>query len=454
MKKSILFWMSAVLLMMAEAGLSSCNNDDSNENAGDKAYIITNQPSAIGVSYAILAGEFYPDNIPSVYNIPVLRLGMELSTTEEFRDDNKYSAYSTGIEGNHMEVTINGLTPDTKYYYRAFIDMGTMKLYGEKKTFTTLTMQLACNVGDATDISFSTASIKISFNESIPALSSEGVVCGVACSTNKEYLSNAQKENKDLTGIMLYPVVGSNEDATVVVDNLEPGQTYYYCAYTCDSGCRFWQFGPVKSFTTESMEAILAIDEINAKFVVAEVTGHTNFPETMTGLSYVFNYSLTDVSYPIQYDVKMKVDGNSLSAVVQNLNPDHRYECWITVIQDGRTIAQSEKKDFKTQNPGDYILMDDATDITSTTAAINCKLSPYAYEGEKIALVYYGQDKNNLTQTTTAYMNGDHFTAQLTDLQPNTTYYYRGSALCVLSFGYGDWFYSEIKSFTTLPSEP
>ena len=108
MKKSLLLWMSAVLLLMAGEMLSSCNNDDSNEKAGGKAYIVTNQPSAVGVSYAILAGEFYPDNIPSVYNIPVLRLGMELSTTEEFRDDHIYSAYSTGIEGNHMEVTING----------------------------------------------------------------------------------------------------------------------------------------------------------------------------------------------------------------------------------------------------------------------------------------------------------------------------------------------------------
>ena len=454
MKKSLLFWMSAVLLLMAGEVLSSCNNDDSNEKAGGKAYIVTNQPSAVGVSYAILAGEFYPDNIPSVYYMPILRLGMELSTTEEFRDDNIYPAYSTGIEGNHMEVTINGLTPDTKYYYRAFIDMGTMKLYGEKKSFTTLTMQLACNVGDATDISFTTASIKINFNESAPTSASEGYAFGVAYSTNKNIFTNTQTENKDLTGVMLHPVMFSNEDATVVVDNLEPGQTYYYCAYTCDSGCRFWQFGSIKSFTTESMEGMLTIDEINAKFVVAEVTGHTMFPESMTGLRYVFNYSMIDVSYPFQNDVTMNVDGNNLTALVLNLNPDHRYECWISVIQDGRTIAQSDKTEFKTQNPGDYILMDDATDITSTTAVINCVLSPYAFEGENSALVYYGQDKNNPTQLATAVVNGDHLTAQLTGLQPNTTYYYRGSALCILSVGYGDWFYSDIKSFKTLPSEP
>jgi len=453
MKKNLLLWMNAVLLMIEGAGLSSC---DSVEKVKDKTYIVTNQPSVVGISYAILTGEFYPENVPSVYSSPgyIPRVGMELSATEEFRDDEIYSAYSTGIEGNNMDVTINGLNPDTKYYYRAFVDMGSMRLYGEKKSFTTLMMQLTCDVGDATDISFTTASIKVSFNESAPVLSSEGVAFGVAYSTNKNAFSITQTESNILTGIMLHPVTFSDEGATAVIDNLEPGQTYYYCAYTCDSGYHYWQFGPVKSFTTESMENLLAIDTIEAKFVVAEVTGHTMFPESMTGLKYVFHYSMIDVSYPFQYDVTMNVDGNHLTAVVLNLNPDHRYECWISVIQDGRTIAQSEKKEFKTKNPGDYILIDDATDITSTTAVINCQLSPYAYEGETSVLFYYGQDKNNLTQLTSMVHNGDQFTTQLTGLQPNTTYYYRGSALCILSIGYGDWFFSEIKSFTTLPSEP
>ena len=103
-------------------------------------------------------------------------------------------------------------------------------------------------------------------------------------------------------------------------------------------------------------------------------------------------------------------------------------------------------------NPGDYILLDDATDITATTAVVNCMLSPYAFEGDQSgALVYFAQDKNNLIRMTSTRLNGDHLTAELTGLQPNTTYYYCAQALCILSFGLGDWFYSGVKSFTTLP---
>ena len=76
---------------------------------------------------------------------------------------------------------------------------------------------------------------------------------------------------------------------------------------------------------------------------------------------------------------------------------------------------------------------------------------PYAFEGQSFVYIYYGKDKNDLTQLATATADGDHFSIKLTNLLPNTTYYYQGSSLCILSFGLGDWFYSAMKSFTTKP---
>lgn len=574
MKKNYLIWISAMLMLAV--GMSGCSSDDNDDENSDKKvgnYIITSQPSMVGITYAILAGEFYPDNIPSAYSSTPTRtisLGIEVSMSDMFKDDEVYTAYSKGIEGNHMEVTVHGLSPNTDYYYRAFIDVGTLKLYGEKKTFKTSAIQLAYDAEEAADITFTGASIKARYNNATLPMSFEdlnNISYGMAYSTDKDIFSRTQSilNNPEYTGLFIKPL-GYSYDKTLVIDGLKPGQTCYYCIVTAIGPKQVCQFGPIKSFTTKaiepsqlvtldatdisyfsatlkaattlpslfaslypeakdisygicyapeaaysgdgylpdeifpnfatnvtisdgtiiaklsnlesgtkyifrpyvrfksfdivgdvksfttsSLEGRLIIDAVDAKFISADVTGHTQLPSSITDVSYVFNYVITDGSYPWSYDVAMTVDGDRLTAVARNLNSGRSYECWITANMNGRTIATSEKKTFKTQNPGDYIYLDNATDITSTSAVINCKLDPYAFEGQNLVYLYYGKDKNDLTQLATATADGDHFSIKLTNLLPNTTYYYQGSSLCILSFGLGDWFYSGVKSFTTLP---
>ena len=563
------------MLMMA-VGMSGCGSDESDDENSDKkggSYIITSQPSMVGITYAILTGEFYPDNIPSAYSSTPTRtisLGIEVSISDVFKDDEVYTAYSRGIEDNHMEVTVHGLSPNTDYYYRAFIDLGTLKLYGEKKTFKTSAIELAYDAEEASDISFTGASIKVRFyNPTLPMSYEDlnNIHYGMAYSTDKDIFSRTQSilNNPEYTGLFIKPL-GYSYDETFVIDGLKPGQTCYYCIVTAIGEKQVCQFGPIKSFTTKAIEPShlvtldatdisyfsatlkaattlpsliaslypegkdvsygicyapesaypgnsympdeifpelatnvtfrdgtitarlsdleagtkyifrpyvrfssfdivgdvksfttstvqgeLMVDAVDVKFISADVTGHTQLPNSITGLSYVFNYDIINSSHPWPNEVAMTVDGDRLTTVARGLNPGHSYECWITANINGRTIATSEKKTFKAQNPSDYIYLDDASDITSTSAVINCKLDPYAFEGQNFVYIYYGKNKNDLTQLATATADGDHFSIKLTNLLPNTTYYYQGSSLCILSFGYGDWFYSGIKSFKTLP---
>ena len=574
MKKNYLIWISAMLMMAV--GMSSCGSDDSDEENSDKkggSYIITSQPSAVGITYAILTGEFYPDNIPSAYNSTPTRtisLGIEVSMSDVFKDDEVYTAYSRGIEDNHMEVTVHGLSPNTDYYYRAFIDLGTLKLYGEKKTFKTSAIELAYDAEEASDISFTGASVKVRFyNPTLPISYEDlnNIHYGLAYSTDKDIFSRTQSilSNPEYTGLFI-KLLGYSYDDTLVIDGLKPGQTCYYSIVTAIGEKQACQFGPIKSFTTKAIEPShlvtldatdisyfsatlkaattlpsliaslypegkdvsygicyapesaypgnsympdeifpelatnvtfrdgtitarlsdleagtkyifrpyvrfssfdivgdvksfttstvqgeLMVDAVDVKFISADVTGHTQLPNSITGLSYVFNYDIINSSHPWPNEVAMTVDGDRLTTVARGLNPGHSYECWITANINGRTIATSEKKTFKAQNPSDYIYLDDASDITSTSAVINCKLDPYAFEGQNFVYIYYGKNKNDLTQLATATADGDHFSIKLTNLLPNTTYYYQGSSLCILSFGYGDWFSSRVKSFKTLP---
>ena len=226
-------WLIAIFAL---GFMTSCNSDDDGDKVNDGSYIVTNQPSSVALTSAVLTGEFYPERIPSAYGTQYtpLSLGIELSLTKEFLDGTVYPIYAKGIQGNHMEVTLYDLSPDTRYYYRAFIDTGTMKLYGETLSFVTSALQLACNVEDPTDISFTSASFTIRSNELASALLSEGFIFGVAYSTNKDLFSKTLNDRNDWTGIEFQQIGYTSEPVTITVNNLEAGQTYYYCAFTAN----------------------------------------------------------------------------------------------------------------------------------------------------------------------------------------------------------------------------
>lgn len=462
MRKSVLnqaiLGIAAVMLLAFTT--TSCSDDDDNK---DDIYIVTNPVKIVGVTYAELSGQFYPDRLPSAYvsSGQSVQVGMEISTSERFEINNRLSGYVPEIQQNNFVTHAYGLTPNTQYYVRAFVEVGPNRLYGENQTFTTQQLELPCSVGDATNVTYDTASIEVTFGVQ-PSSTAVDISYGLACSTNKDLLTNTSgmMDYNDLESgaIKLYPVSNTGQNMVIQLGPLEAKTTYYYCAYVvavsyydetpAQIAC---QLGPLKSFTTESKDGLLCIDTINAKFVLAEVSGTTNLANLHSGLTYKLVYQRADEEWAFRSEEEMSVEGNKLSAVIQNLYPGAKYQCWITAMKDGRTVLESEKREFSADNPGDYIILDDATDITSTSATINCQLLGEGYESEQWCLIYYGQDKNNLLHVETARPSGDHFSVTLTGLQPNTTYYYNSSALCHLSFGYADWFKSEVKSFTTLP---
>lgn len=106
---------------------------------------------------------------------------------------------------------------------------------------------------------------------------------------------------------------------------------------------------------------------------------------------------------------------------------------------------ESERKQFQTKNPGDYIVIDGVTEITSTSAVI--RGSSTTDEFSLSARVEYHLNVEDFTgHTEWAQVEGNRFYYKFTDLQPGTTYYYR-----VVVNGCGIDYPSEIKSFTTLP---
>ena len=85
-----------------------------------------------------------------------------------------------------------------------------------------------------------------------------------------------------------------------------------------------------------------------------------------------------------------------------------------------------------------------ASNITATTATLNgCVYSDGGAALTSIGFLY-GTNSSNLTETVQCGSGTDPFTANITDLIPNTTYYYKAFATNSVGTSYG-----EVSSFTT-----
>ena len=154
------------LMALILIGLTaSCSNDESEEEEIGN-YIVTNPVENVGVTYVELSGEFYSNKMPKAYNSSgrYMQPGIEISVTESFTPGMTLHSGASGIENNRMTMTVYGLSPNTKYYYRSFVDIDDLTYYGEKKSFTTLGLSLACSVDDAIDVSFRSALVPVVFN--------------------------------------------------------------------------------------------------------------------------------------------------------------------------------------------------------------------------------------------------------------------------------------------------
>ena len=442
-------WLIAVLMCGFSA--TSCSDDEG--KAHDGKYIVTNPVETIGMTYATLSGEYYSDNLPQAYaNGMPMQLGVELSISPSFEANYSLSGYVEELQGSHFMATAFELIPGTQYYVRTFVEVGPTRLYGETQTFTTAPMELILSAEEVADASYDKANVEVKFSKA-PASSSyyDDVRYGVLYSTEKDMLDSKQVmlNNDDFEhGLLQFSQAAAGAPSQMLVlGNLKSNTTYYYCVCVICGNQLACKLGPVKSFATGNRDKFMTIDNIDAKFTYAELSGTTHLMQT--GLQYKLYYHEVGTSWINDADIKLQ--GNKLSAIMNSIHYGRSYECWLAAIKNDQVVAESERKVFEADNPANYIRPGEPTNITATSAIITCRMDAEGFDDEQWAHVYYGKDKNNLLNLATAPRVGNQFELTLTNLQPNTTYYYSFSAICTLSFGFGEWFKSPVMSFTTLP---
>ena len=117
-----------------------------------------------------------------------LKVGVELSTKDDFSLSSTSQLLARGLEDSVFSVSVDTLSANTTYYYRSFISLGNLNLYGAKASFTTKDFESPTLSGEATDLTFTSA--KVSYE--IPDLTlseRESIITVIAYSTDAKKLS-------------------------------------------------------------------------------------------------------------------------------------------------------------------------------------------------------------------------------------------------------------------------
>ena len=287
--KTILLALMAVVLSV---GFSACGDDEiapsnggGNGNGEPSPQEQVASTSVTGGVYDISATSAtftgYVNLTPT--ELATATFGIIWGTEEDLKWGNKAGyATSRDLETNKYTVTTHDLKPENKYFYRSYVCLnGNTYVYGAVKSFTTQTLQIELQTGEASDVGQASATL----SASVQNFSSELSV---------SFLSIIWGTNEDLNweNKISYASCHKLEDGnySVSASRLSPETKYYYRAYCNVRGKYF--YGDVKSFTTtpepeKAPYALWCRSNTTLYFIGSDVTlevGSTYDNQTITSL--------------------------------------------------------------------------------------------------------------------------------------------------------------------------
>ena len=362
------------------------------------------------------------------------------------------TASSALQEKNTFTIQLRNLQPGQTYYYCAYVSVDGILLTGETKIFTTLSGNSYLTTEEATDITLTSATLKgKSTLSTLYGSNSSSIQYTIRYSKNSSYLKEQYNYNYSTATPKL-----SGNDLSASITNLQMSTTYYYCIVAYVDG--YYVMGDIKSFTTKSGADYLKTD--NASEITlfsATLTGTTTLASiypSSTSIQYSIRYATSSSNLSSSYNsssINVTINGNTISGTVSNLKSGTTYYYCVTAYVGG-TYIYGETKNFTTKSGADYLKVDDASNITMTSANIKgttTLASVYSNNSTIQYRIVYGTSSSSLisssnSSATTPELSGTTLMAELTNLIMATTYYY-----CVRAYVNGSYYYSDIKSFTT-----
>lgn len=351
-----------------------------------------------------------------------------------------------------VTTSIKELKPGHTYYYCAYLAVGRKVVSSEVKSFSTLqfqSQQLITN--NVIDVALTTAKVSgtTTLAERLASIYPAGtqITYGISYTQERAYpdWTDDDFEEHTLLGYleMVAPLEGGS--FTAELTRLQPNTTYLYRAYIRIGNTDILA-GAVKRFTTKSVDDYMSTEVREVGVTSTTIVGKSMLKGLYSNVQYTLNYRIKGDDWT--HTVPMAVQGDSISVTLSTYY-SKEYEYWVSVQADGKSM-ETGVNTFKTLDPRDFITLHAAANVTANSAVLTFSVDPKYCDDNPSGHFYYGLTKENISNLVNARANGTTATATLSNLRPGTTYYYRAQVLFTLGVGYADWFYSDIKSFTTL----
>lgn len=357
-------------------------------------------------------------------------------------------------DGSNFEATLSGLDAETDYACRAYIsyqyDGNTGVVYSDTQTFTTKAYAAAkVSLPSLTDISYTSAKAT-----AVITSLGDGIL------KEKGFCWKSGSAMPSLTDANSKHVAVSSDDFSATITDLKSDNSYYIRAYVITevNGKEMVSYSENNSFTTlqHTLPSFvdIAVDNVSQTSATLSATFDKG---SVTITEKGFCYTTNTGSAPTITNKKVAVDGDNLSATLSDLKPETDYACraYISYQYEGNSgVVYSEKETFTT---GAYaaaeVTSPELADISYTSVKATAEITSLGdgtLKGKGFCWKS-GYYTPSLTDADTKHIavEGEDFSATITDLKAGSGYYIRAYVITVVD-GKEKVSYSDNSSFSTL----
>ncbi len=373
--------------------------------------VTTNEASGVTADSAALNGTLH-----SLGSAPTVDVSFQYSTTSGmYSNETTPQTLSAAAD---FQAALSGLSAATTYYYRAKGDGGIHGIdYGTEHVFTTGRVPPSVVTGNATNLTTNSAAL----NGNLTAL-------GTATTVNVSFQYGITQGGP-------YPNSSTTQARTATdafqinLTALSPRTTYYYRA-KADGGTSGTDYGAEASFMTGSFPPYVeTLPATGTTDHASTLNGKLHFLGSATTANVYFVYGTVEGGpYPDSTTKQAMTATGDFQAALSGLTPGTTY--YYRAKGDGGIygISAGAEMAFTTSKIPPSVTTNAATNVTSDSATLNGNLDALGDAATDNVSFQWGTQHGGpyIHSTPQQAMTATGiFQAVLTDLEGNSTYYFR-----------------------------